>query len=55
MAIQRLGRWGFNKLHWEVAYCYSKVTYAQPILDAFNELWDRINSNENLVWKSERS
>ena len=32
-----------------------KVTYAQPILDAFNELWDRINSNENLVWKSERS
>lgn len=29
-----------------------KVAHPQPVIDAFEDLWARIDSNEHLVWKS---
>ncbi len=37
----------FGKSH----HILQEVSYAQPVIDAFNELWDQLNKPQCIVWK----
>ena len=38
----------FGKTH----HILQEVSHPQPVLDAFNDLWDQLNNNNCIVWNS---